>query len=349
MNGVGRAAFGTNRSDGTMVGMTTRWRTTLAVVLLVLVLAPAGGFGCDSTGCLMVTRSAGGLLPRKGFRIDFSFRATDDSLLMSGSDSTDRVTRPKVDFEHGLVRPGFHQDLGGTSQFVQLDLGYGLTGHTTLLASAPIVTHRSYDIGHPPVLTENYETWGLGDTLVGARHAFLASPATSLVAGLALEMPTGDFKLVSSGALFDIGVLDPMLQPGSGSWDFVGNVQAAHRLTQGGLDLTGAFSYQANTTNDLEYRYGDDTIVSTSLGGPVGSRVRASMQLKMVHRGRSTFRDEDVSSTGGTVVYAIPGLVSSLPGKMSVYLFLPVPVYRYVNESQLAPRLSVVVGMARVF
>jgi hypothetical protein len=332
-----------------MVGMTTRWRTTLAVVLLVLVLAPAGGFGCDSTGCLMVTRSAGGLLPRKGFRIDFSFRATDDSLLMSGSDSTDRVTRPKVDFEHGLVRPGFHQDLGGTSQFVQLDVGYGLTGHTTLLASAPIVTHRSYDIGHPPVLTENYETWGLGDTLVGARHAFLASPATSLVAGLALEMPTGDFKLVSSGALFDIGVLDPMLQPGSGSWDFVGNVQAAHRLTQGGLDLTGAFSYQANTTNDLEYRYGDDTIVSTSLGGPVGSRVRASMQLKMVHRGRSTFRDEDVSSTGGTVVYAIPGLVSSLPGKMSVYLFLPVPVYRYVNESQLAPRLSVVVGMARVF
>jgi hypothetical protein len=332
-----------------MVGMTTRWRTTLAVVLLVLVLAPAGGFGCDSTGCLMVTRSAGGLLPRKGFRIDFSFRATDDSLLMSGSDSTDRVTRPKVDFEHGLVRPGFHQDLGGTSQFVQLDVGYGLTGHTTLLASAPIVTHRSYDIGHPPVLTENYETWGLGDTLVGARHAFLASPATSVVAGLALEMPTGDFKLVSSGALFDVGVLDPMLQPGSGSWDFVGNVQAAHRLTQGGLDLTGAFSYQANTTNDLEYRYGDDTIVSTSLGGPVGSRVRASMQLKMVHRGRSTFRDEDVSSTGGTVVYAIPGLVSSLPGKMSVYLFLPVPVYRYVNESQLAPRLSVVVGMARVF
>jgi hypothetical protein len=332
-----------------MVGVTNRSRASLAVVLLVLVLAPAGGFGCDSTGCLMVTRSAGGLLPRKGFRVDFSFRSTDDSLLMSGSETTDRVTRPKVDFEHGLVRPGFHQDLGGTSQFVQLDLGYGLTGHTTLLASAPIVTHRSYDIGHPPVLTENYETWGLGDTLVGARHAFIAAPGTSLVAGLALEMPTGDFKLVSSGALFDIGVLDPMLQPGSGSWDFVGNVQAAHRLAQGGLDLTGAFSYQANTTNDLEYRYGNDTIVSTALGGPIGSRLRASLQLKMVHRGRSMFRDEDVSSTGGTVVYAIPGLVSSLPGKMSVYLFLPVPVYRYVNESQLAPRLSVVVGMARVF
>jgi hypothetical protein len=321
----------------------------LGFVLLVLLSAAPDGSACDSTGCLMVTRSAGGLLPRKAFRVDFSFRATDDSTLMNGSDTTDRVTRPKIDFEHGLVRPGFHQDLGGTSQFVQLDLGYGLTGSTTLVASAPIVTHHSYDIGHPPVLTENYETWGLGDTLVGAHHALLTSAGTSVVAGLALEMPTGDFKLVSSAALFDIGVLDPMLQPGSGSWDFVGNVQAARRLTSGGLDLTGAFSYQLNTTNDLQYRYGNDTIASTSLAGPVGSRVRASLQLKLAHRGRSTFRGEDVSSTGGTVVYAIPGLVTSLPGKMSVYLFLPVPVYRYVNESQLAPRLSVVVGMARAF
>jgi hypothetical protein len=324
-------------------------RAALVCSLMIGLTAASELRACDSTGCLMVTRSAGGLLARKAFRVDFSFRASDDSMLMNGSDTTDRVTRPKIDFEHGLVRPGFHQDLGGTSQFVQLDLGYGLTGSTTLLASAPIVTHRSYDIGHPPVLTENYDTWGLGDTLVGARHAFLTSAGTSLAAGLALEMPTGDFKLVSSGALFDIGVLDPMLQPGSGSWDFVGNLQAAHRLTSGGLDLTGAFSYQLNTTNDLEYRYGNDTIASTSLGGPVGSRVRASMQLKLVHRGRSTFQGEDVSSTGGTVVYAIPGLVTSLPGKMSFYLFLPVPVYRYVNESQLAPRLSVVVGMARLF
>src|SRR4026209_688519 len=134
-----------------------RRRATLLFVLLALLLAEPLAFACDSTGCLMVTRSAGGLLQRKAFRGDFSFRATDDSTLMNGSDTTDRVTRPKIDFENGLVRPGFHQDLGGTSQFVQLDLGYGLTGNTTLLASAPIVTHRPYAIGHPPVLTAHSE------------------------------------------------------------------------------------------------------------------------------------------------------------------------------------------------
>lgn len=311
--------------------------------------SPSPAAACDSTGCALVTRSAGGLLPRKGWRLDLSYRASDDSVLMSGSDTTSRVTRPKVDFENGVVRPGFHQDLGGTARFVQLDLGYGLTGTTTLLASAPIVTRRSYEVGHPPALTEQYETWGLGDTLVGARHAFVASPQTSVVGGLALELPTGDYRLVNPEALFDVGVMDPMLQPGSGSWDLVLSAQASRRVTRGGLDLTGSLSYQANTTNGLEYRYGDDAVASLGLAGPLGTRVRVSLQLKYTGRGRSEYQGEGVASTGGTIVYAIPGLVTTLPGKMSAYLFLPVPVYRYVNETQVAPRLSVVIGTARSF
>jgi hypothetical protein len=230
-----------------------------------------------------------------------------------------------------------------------VDAGYGLTGRTTLLASAPVLTHRSYDVGHPPVLTENYETWGLGDTLVGVRHAFLATAGWSLVVGAGVEMPTGASQLVSPEALFDIGVLDPMLQPGSGSWDVLLNAQASRRLGAGGLDVTGAFSYQANTTNDLGYSYGDDAIASLALARPLAQRLRASLQLKWAQRGRSEYRGESVESTGGTIVYAIPGLVTTLPARLSLYLFLPVPVYRYVNETQVAPRLSLVVGMARSF
>ena len=56
-----------------------------------------------------------------------------------------------------------------------------------------------------------------------------------------------------------------------------------------------------------------------------------------------------MASTGGDVLYAIPGVIAALPSRLSLYLFLPVPVYRYVNETQLAPRLSLVLGMARSF
>jgi len=326
-----------------------RARVRLAIALLLAATAAGDAFACDSTGCLLVTRSASGLLPRKSFRLDLSYRMTDDSDLMSGSDAAARVTRPKIDFENAVVRPGFHQDLGGRSRFLQVDAAYGLTGRTTLLASAPVSTHRSYDVGHPPVLTETYETWGLGDTLVGVRHAVVATAETSLVLGAGVEMPTGEYRLVSPGALFDIGVLDPMLQPGSGSWDVLLNAQASRRLGAGGLDLTGAFSYQANTTNDLGYSYGDDAIASLALARPIAPRLRASLQLKWAHRGRSEYRGVGVESTGGTIVYAIPGLVTTLPARLSVYLFLPIPVYRYVNETQVAPRLSLVLGMARTF
>jgi hypothetical protein len=326
-----------------------RVRTRLVLALLLAAALAPEHVACESTGCLLVTRSASGVLPRKSFRIDLSYRATDDSQLMSGSEPAVRVTRPKVDFEHGIVRPGFHQDLGGRSRFLQLDAAYGLTRRTTLLASAPVATHRSYDVGHPPVLTENYETWGLGDTLVGARHAVVATAGLSVVLGAGLEMPTGEFRLVSPEALFDIGVLDPMLQPGSGSWDVVLSAQASRRLGPGGFDLTGAFSFQANTTNALGYSYGDDAIASLSLARPLAPRLRASLQLKWAHRGRSEYLGEGVESTGGSIVYAIPGLVATLPARLSVYFFLPVPVYRYVNETQVAPRLSLVLGMARSF
>jgi hypothetical protein len=232
---------------------------------------------------------------------------------------------------------------------VQLDLAYGLTARTTLFASAPVLTHRSYDIGHPPVLTEQYETWGLGDTLVSGRHSLVAKPELSVVVGAGLELPTGEYRLMTPEALFDIGVLDPMLQPGSGSWDVLLNAQAARRMSDAGTDLTLAASYQANTTNDLDYAYGDDAIASLAVAHPFGSRARGSVQLKWTHRGRSTYRGEGVESTGGTIVYAIPGLSASIPGRVSLYVFVPVPVYRYVNETQVAPRISLVIGLARTF
>ena len=325
---------------------------TLAI-LVPLTLALAGGAhelqACDSTGCLMVTRSAGGLLPRKAFRLDFSYRSTDDSALLNGSDSTSLVVRPKIDFEDGIVKPAFHQDLGGTSRFLQLDLAYGLTGRTTLVASAPVYTNHSYEVGHLFVLTEDYKTSGLGDTLVAVRHSLVVQPSFSLVASAGLEMPTGDYKVVASTGLFDVGILDPMLQPGSGSWDVLLSAQASKRLTTGGLDMTGAFSYQINTTNPLEYSFGDDLIASLGASYPFGSRVRGSMQTKWAHRGRSAYKGEGVASTGGDILYVIPGLSVTAASKLSVYVYMLVPTYRYVNETQVAPRLSAVVGVSRTF
>lgn len=52
-------------------------------------------------------------------------------------------------------------------------------------------------------------------------------------------------------------------------------------------------------------------------------------------------------STGCLMVTRSAGV--RLPNRLSLYAFLPVPVYRYVNEDQLAPRLSLLIGVARTF
>jgi hypothetical protein len=320
-------------------------------VALPIVLAGAAprASACDSSSCLLVTRGQSGLLPAKSFRLDVSFRQTDLTERMRGGDLADQVLRPKVDFETQTLRPGYHDELGGRDRFLQLDLGYGVGARTSLLASIAVYAHRSFDIGHPPVVTENYVTHGNGDLLIGVRHAFLARPGDSLVAGLSLEAPLGRHRLESPAGRADEGILDPMLQPGSGSFDVVASLQYAHRISAAGLGLTWAASYQHNGTNDLEYRVGSDAIASVSASRALVGRLSGTLQLKWTRRARSEFVDEPVPGSGGRVTYLTPGLSLPVGSRAGVYSFLSIPIRRYVNEEQLAPQLGFVLGVSRSF
>lgn len=122
-----------------------------ALVLAALVLAfglPSPAECCDSTSCMMMTRGQQGALGRGALRLDLSFRHAQQEQLRSGGEAADSVLRPKVDFERQRLIPGSHGERGGHEQFVQLDLSYGLSSRVTVLASAPLVAHRSYEVVH---------------------------------------------------------------------------------------------------------------------------------------------------------------------------------------------------------
>ena len=77
--------------------------------------------------------------------------------------------------------------------------------------------------------------------------------------------------------------------------------------------------------------------------------VSASLQAKLFHKDRSTYRGVGVASTGTTVVYVTPGLRG---GGRPVSAFTATsrcPVYRYVNEAQLAASRAWLVGLTRSF
>lgn len=318
-----------------------RFAPVLLLILLAVAGLPPAARACDSTSCMMMTRGQYASLGKGAFRVDLSFRHTEQDQLYAGSAETDSVLRPKVDFARQRLIPGYHAERGGLEQFLQLDVSYGLTSRVTVLGSMPLVAHRSYQVAHG-AFEHVYDTTSIGDAVLGLRYAMDAR--SRFVAGFAAKLPTGRSQLVSP---FDGDIHDPMMQPGTGSADMVASLQASHRAF--GLDWALSGSYQANTRNDLGYRYGNDTIATLSASRGLAGPLAGSLQVKAFHKARSVFLDEEVPSTGGTIVYLTPGLRWSPRRDTSLYGFVQVPAYRYVNESQLAPRVGVLVGVARTF
>jgi len=315
-----------------------------AVVAGLLVAGPPAP-ACDSTSCALVTKGSGGTLPKGAFRLDLSYRQADQTEPWAGGDPTDTVLRPKVDFEHGFILAGYHREVGGTERYLQADMSYGVSSRASVFVGMPLLIQRNYDIAHGGSFLQSSDTQGFGDILAGVNYAVLKGASYQLTARAALKLPTGEFRLISG---FDQTINDPTLQPGTGSWDFATGADFT-RFGMLGLDWTASASYQANTTNDLEYRFGDDAIGSVTASRTLVGRLGGSLQVKGWHKGRSTFLDRPVPSTGATIVYLTPGLRFAAPAAMSAYAFVQVPVYRYVNEAQLTPRLAFFLGWAKTF
>jgi hypothetical protein len=315
-------------------------------VLLAAALTADTTRACDSASCALVTRGQGGVFARGGGRIDLSLRYVDAGARASREGPVDEVVRAKVDFERGLITSDYHRETGGSEAFLQLDGAYGLTQRLTLVATVPLITQRSFDHVHPraanggPLGALPFRTGGFGDVWLGGRYAL----APALVAGASVKAPTGSYRMTGD---FDGGIQDPMLQPGTGAFDFLGALQYQARAA--GTDIALSASYLTTTTNPLDFRFGDDAIVAASVSRAAFASVTASLQIKGHHRDRSRFRGEGVPSTGETSVHIAPGLRVDMPDRSSLYMFVQVPLHRRVNEQQLAARASVIVGFSKAF
>jgi hypothetical protein len=58
---------------------------------------------------------------------------------------------------------------------------------------------------------------------------------------------------------------------------------------------------------------------------------------------------EAVPSTGSTVVYLNAGVRFQSPEGVGVYGFVLAPAYRDVNDAQLAPTFSMLIGISKAF
>ena len=308
---------------------------------------------CDSAACAAAMRYSEGELPGGRWRLDVSFRYVDLGRRLNGRDSADKVLRPRIDLERGTFEQATHEELNASMTFLLVEVSRGLTPSLSAVASVPLFRRNEIETLHLDAVldpdhhgTAGVATWnsarGLGDAQLGLRWAAVSNARHGLAAGLGVKLPTGPSRHAGGD-----GVVDPMVQTGTGAADLVGLLQYTVKASRTMLSATA--SMQKTTASGSGYQYGDDLVAALGVSGPFGPRVVGQAQLKLQHAGRHRFHGADVPSTGFTLVQLAQGLRVRVSPAVSIYGTVLIPAYVRVNETQLAPSVSLSAGFVRAF
>ena len=190
----------------------------------------------------------------------------------------------------------------------------------------------------------NVEVNTIGDVSVMANYIIIKAPDStqrkarhSLQAGLGVKMPTGRYDLKNGTEL-----LNPNLQPGTGSWDFTANVSYTVRWNAFGLNNEAL--YRLNTTNGAGYKFGDKiTLASRAFYWKKWKKwsLMPSTGVQYEYTFANMDHNSRVSYTGGNLLAVHAGL-DVYWDRFSVGVSTQVPCWQNVSDGyvQNMPRAN---------
>jgi hypothetical protein len=305
---------------------------------------------CGAANCFLVTGTEQGIGLKGRLAVDVSFRYILQDQKLSGSREVDEVLTPKVDFENGVLEPDHHREIRTQNTLVEIDMAYGLTDRLTLAWVLPIINDRDHEHFDEVGTAEEHFTRadgsaGFGDLRVGIRSGLLVRGRDLMVGGLFLKLPTGAYRLRDSEGEIN----EPTIQPGTGSTDVIGTLHYARQIVPLQAEWFVSGAYHFNRENDLDYCFGDQVEANAGFRYRTRGDVTWSLQVNGRRAGRDRFRGAAVPSTGSTLVNLTPGVKLERSPATSIYGFVQIPVHQEVNETNLAPRLGLVIGVSKVF
>jgi hypothetical protein len=318
----------------------------LLIALGLIAIARRAEASCGSANCFLVTGTQEGLAPPGQIVLDLSYRFIPMDRAQEGSKKTDEALVPRIDFENGVIVPDGHREVRTNNELAQLDIGVGVTERFALQVAIPFLNNRLHEHAHlPDDFSRQDGTSGMGDVRLIGKYVLWVATKHLLVGSLGIKTPTGEYKLLDH----DGEINEPTIQPGTGSWDGLVSLYYAYQMQPHKLDLFGSASYQATTENDLDYKMGNTLILNAGANYRVGEKWITSLQLNARQAPRDEFLGEEVPSTGGKWIYVTPGIRVEASPKTTLYTHLQVPVYQYVNETNLVPRYGFIMGVSHAF
>jgi hypothetical protein len=345
--------------DNTPSPFRTSIRIVIAGVLAMLPLAAMdNAFACAACGCTL-SRDWGtqGISTTPGFSADLSYDYINQNQPRYGSSAASSA------MINNLWQAGQEIEDYTVTRTTTATLNY--TSDTWgVIAQLPFVqrTHGTFgDNGASASSSPDYTSYasssdsGIGDArIIGKYTGFSADKTAGLIAGI--KLPTG-----STSANFNNGVapLDPSLQIGTGSTDVILGGFLTGTIAKYGWFAQGTVQHAVATKSfsGADYRPGDAYTLNTGIRyAKFGARFTPMLQLNYIHRQPDTGAAATPAdaltggaATGGTLVYLAPGALYRAGGGNSIYGFVQLPVYQYVNSLQLNPRYTLTLGISHSF
>lgn len=200
---------------------------------------------------------------------------------------------------------------------------------------------------------ENFtETSGIGDAVFLFKYTIpnVLGKSTLLNLGLGTKAPFGKSDLVSEQGI----QLTADLQPGSGAFDGIGWLSLSKNLiSKPTAVLFGNISYRATgvnrsyLNNTSTYQFGNE--LQVNLGYSDQFLVHKTLfSPKLTFKYRRALRDKInnnfLPNTGGEWVFIRPEVSTEINSKLAINSKIELPIYSYVDGTQLSPTLRLTVG-----
>lgn len=318
-----------------MIRHDTGPKLALAFTLLAIFAATPAAASCGSAVCLVNTNwDLQGFAAEPGRpRFDFHFEFIPQDQLRSGSTRVSSAPEDADALELKTINRNF-----------VFALDYPIDGHWGVTATLPVVDRFHSHWADPPGESA-LEAWRyarIGDARINGRYQFDDSGRGAFGLQFGLKLPTGAHDVANADGV----VAERTLQPGSGSTDAIVGAYASGMHAPSGLHwfVQGAFQGAVATTD--RFRPGNQWTLNGGVTWPLTDRLAFLAQLNGLVKERDTGARAENELSGGRYLFASPGVTYAFNDNVTVYAVAQLPVYQYVNGTQLTAAWSAIGGVS---
>ena len=316
--------------------------TTLVVAAVVAASSSVAQASCGSAFCLVNTNwGAQGVWTEPGWRGDLRYEYINQDQPRAGTQ----------DVSVGQI-PRHHDEVQTVNRNLFATLDYGFSDKWGMSVVLPWID-REHEHIHNHRGAKLPESWSFsdpGDVRVSGRYQTSFEDSEKLrlsFAGLlaGVKLPTGKTNVTN-----DEGALaERTLQPGTGTTDLLIGAYFRQALGAWNASWFAQVGAQLPMNSHDNYKAGEQYLVDIGGRWEATPQLGLLLQLNAVWKGRDSGSEAEPEDSGGRSVFISPGIAYAITNKVSVYGFVQLPIYQYVNGVQLVAKRAFAVGVSAQF